>query len=138
MAAALVQANGAKKKLDLIVVHPSDMAVIVNDNSTKIQYMRTGDAKEGKFQMGAETLGLFTSFGLVPIKQSIFAVPKFANLISSETWYLNSSGKPGVLDGDGLEALRVGTDDAYETRLGAQNIVQGCSAPGYNGICRFA
>ena len=131
---SLFQAAGAKKKLDLIVLHPQEMRKVVNDASTKI-VMNQDAQKEAK--IGASKFSLLTDWGAVPIAQSIFQVPGYASCISSSTWFLGTSGKIGVQEVDGIMALRVSTDDAYEARLAAVNIALGCNAPGWNGIIKF-
>ncbi len=133
---SLFQSAGARKKLRLIVLHPNEMKKLVNDTSNKVvvggQKISPDDTK-----VGLSNFSLLTDFGPVPIEQSIFAVPGFGFCISPETWHLGSSGKPGVQEVDGIMALRVSTDDAYEMRLAAVNIALGCSAPGWNGIIKF-
>lgn len=133
---SLFQAAGARKKLDLIVLHPNEMKRLVNDTSTKVV---VGGAKidPSSAKVGLSGFSLLTDFGPVPIEQSIFQVPGYASCISTSTWHLMTSGKPGVQEVDGIMALRVSTDDAYEARLAAVNIALGCSAPGWNGIVKF-
>lgn len=133
-AASLFQAAGARKNIDLIVLHPNEMKKLVNDASTKIVVNKEA---QGKAAIGMSNFSLLTDFGPIPIYQSIFQVPGYGMIASSKTWYLGTSGKIGVQEVDGIMALRVSTDDAYEARLAAVNIALGCSAPGWNGIVKF-
>jgi len=135
-ACSLVQSAGAAKKLDLVVLHPQEMKKLVNDTSTKV-VVGSADVKLDKAKIGLSNFSLMTDWGAVPLAQSIFQVPGFASLISTSTWHLITSGKPGVQEVDGIMALRVSTDDAYEARLAAVNIALGCSAPGWNCIVKF-
>lgn len=133
---SLFQSAGARKKLDLIVLHPNEMKKLVNDTANKVVIGAKGIDPD-KAKVGLSDFSLLTDFGPVRIEQSIFQVPGFASCISTSTWHLMTSGKPGVQEVDGIMALRVGTDDAYEARLAAVNIALGCSAPGWNGIVKF-
>ena len=135
-AAQLVQSNGAKKKLKLIVVHPTDAAILINENSSKIFFPRAS-MKDGEFTLGASDMLLQTFYGPVPIKQSVFCPVHYACLISPESWVLGTSGKPGLMDFDGLTARTVYNADELESRLAAYNIFLACRAPGWNGLCRL-
>ncbi len=133
---SLIQSAGARKNIDLIVLHPNEMKKLVNDTSNKV-VVGGNKIDPDKAKIGLSNFSLLTDFGPVPIEQSIFQVPGFASVISTKTWHLGSSGKPGVQEVDGIMALRVSTADEYEMRLAAVNIALGCSAPGWNGIIKF-
>lgn len=137
-ACSLLQAAGARDKFDTIILHPQEMKKLVNDTSSKVV---VGNAAGGiapdKAKIGLSNFNLLTDFGPVKIEQSIFAVPGIGFLASSSTWHMLTSGKPGVQEVDGIMALRVSTDDAYEARLAAVNIAVGCNAPGWNMAVRF-
>lgn len=137
-ACSLLQAAGARDKFDTIILHPQEMKKLVNDTSSKVVIGNaSGGIAPDKARIGLSNFSLLTDFGPVKIEQSIFAVPGIGFLASSSTWHMLSSGKPGVQEVDGIMALRVSTDDAYEARLAAVNIAIGCNAPGWNMSVRF-
>lgn len=59
-------------------------------------------------------------------------------MLQMDTWKLCSLGAaPKLLKSDGMEFLRVSTDDAVEVRVGAY-MQMGCHAPGWNGVGKLA
>jgi hypothetical protein len=135
--ASQIQANGARKAnkslLDLVVVNPKEYRKITNAHSSKLMVLPSDGQQDAK--IGASKFGLITDYGVIPIKQSIFAVAGHAYFISTSTWTLYTAGPIGLIDdGDGLTATRGATADEWEVRLGAIDMQLGCNAPGWNGI----
>jgi hypothetical protein len=59
-------------------------------------------------------------------------------MLQMDTWSLNSLGMaPKLLKSDGMDFLRVSTDDAVEVRVGAY-LQMGCVAPGWNGVGKLS
>lgn len=59
-------------------------------------------------------------------------------MLQMDTWKLMSLGMaPKLLKSDGMDFLRVSTDDAVEVRVGAY-LQMGCHAPGWNGVGKLA
>ena len=55
-----------------------------------------------------------------------------------ENWELASLGMaPKLLKTDGMEFLRVSTEDSVEVRCGAY-LQMGCEAPGWSGVGKLA
>ena len=59
-------------------------------------------------------------------------------MLQMDTWQLASLGMaPKLLKSDGMDFLRVSTDDAVEVRVGAY-LQMGCVAPGWNGVGKLS
>jgi hypothetical protein len=106
------------------------MQNLVLSQGSKLQVLQ--DPGQSKARFGAKSWGLFTDWGVIPVKQSVYIPAQYAFLISSKTWKLMSAGKFGILDDDGNAYLRDASTDSYTVRMGAIDVQLVCTAPGWN------
>lgn len=125
---------GAEDELDLVVMHPTDYRKIAASGSSKLVQL---PATQDKAKISVSGLGLQTDYGVIPIKQSRYAVPGLGELWATKTWELVSTGKPDFKAPDGLTVRWNGSTDSFISWIGYYNVQMVTKAPGWNGLVRF-
>jgi hypothetical protein len=124
-AAVVAAKEGAK--VDHCMISYTKFADLVNSLGQKVNYvdLKTGD-------IGFQALRLYTPSGDVKVVPDRNCPSNRAFLIQLDTWMLGSIGPAvGILNYEGLEALRQASGDGIEVRVGFYGNVM-CRAPGWN------
>jgi len=130
-AAALVAREGGSP--DICLMNFASYAALEKSLGSKVQYV---DIKHEDADIAFSGIRIHAPYGVISVLPDRSCVQQTAYLLQLDTWKLRSLGKmPHILTYgmEGLEALRVGTADAVEIRIGYYgNLV--CSAPGWNAV----
>lgn len=127
-AVSAVMANGSPDP-DAIIINPVKFRALVNSLSSKI--MRPTDSQD-EASIGFGGIRLLTDIGAIKVYSDINCPEPNAFVLQMDTLELISAGPAiGVLEQDGIEALRVYNADSYEYRMGGY-MQLACHAPGWN------
>ena len=112
-------------------------AALEKELGSKVQYVQV---QHDNADIAFKGLTVNAPYGPITMLPDRNCTPRRIYLLSLDSWKLRSLGKaPHILTygQEGLEALRVGTADSLEVRLGFYgNLV--CSAPGWNAVISTA
>lgn len=112
---SLVNFQGKEPKLRL-VGNPRDFRQVKKTLYGKVMFSQGGGSPTIGFD-GAKWTG---SGGDIPVLLSPFCPKQNVFLKKMDTYFMASAGPcPMPLEGDGLDMIRLATDDAYESRIGA-------------------
>lgn len=125
---------GAEDEVDLICVNQVDYRKLSASGSSKLVQL---PAVQDKVKISISGLGLQTDFGVIPIKQTRYAVPGLGEIWSTKTWEIVSTGKPDFKAPDGLTVRWNGSTDSFISWIGYYNVQTVSRAPGWNGLVRF-
>lgn len=129
-AEAFARVQGAK--LDIIALHPTQMANIKNTLGDKIRYV---DRKSADARFSFKVVEMDTQYGTVSLVPDPSCPATTAYGLQLDTWKLVSRGEcPGPLDHLGAspgQFFTLTTSDGIEGRYGYYANLA-CSAPGYN------
>lgn len=125
---------GAEDEVDLICVNQTDYRKLAASGSSKLVQL---PASQDKVKVSVSGLGLQTDFGVIPIKQTRYAVPGLGEIWSTSTWEIVSTGKPDFKAPDGLTVRWNGSTDSFISWIGYYNVQTVTGAPGWNGLVRF-
>lgn len=116
---------------DMAFVNFSSYANLEKSLGSKVQYV---DVKHDEADIAFAGIRIHAPYGPITVIPDRSCPSQTAYLLQMDTWKLRSLGRaPHVLTYgmEGLEALRVGSADALEIRLGFYaNLI--CNAPGFN------
>jgi hypothetical protein len=128
--ATAVNLNGGEP--DMCFINFSSYAALLKSLGSKVQYVQV---EHDNADISFKAIHLQTPYGAIPVIPDRSVPAKTVYLLQMDVWKLRSLGKaPHILTygPEGLEALRISTDDGLEIRLALYgNII--CSAPGWNG-----
>lgn len=130
--ALLVREGGSP---DYCFMDTQNFANLEKALGSKVQFINVKD-EEGI--VGFDGISIHGQKGKIKVIPDQNAFSDRFYLMQMDTWKLYSLGMaPKLLKSDGMEFLRVSTDDAVEVRTGyyAQ---QGCVAPGWNAVGKLA
>lgn len=129
--AALVAREGGQP--DMAIMGFASYAALEKSLGAKVQYV---DVKHDEADIAFAGIRIHAAYGPITVMADRSCPAATCYLLQLDTWKLRSLGKaPHVLTYgmEGLEALRVGTADALEIRIGYYaNLV--CKAPGWNCV----
>lgn len=95
-------------------------------------------AKDAEGIVGFEGIKIHGNKGPITVLADQNALASYVHMLQMDTWMLASLGMaPKLLKSDGMDFLRVSTDDAVEVRVGAY-MQMGCVAPGWNGVGKLS
>lgn len=128
-ASTLVAREGGQP--DMCFMNFSSYAALEKSLGAKVQYV---DVKHEEADIAFAGIRIHAPYGPITVIPDRNCPSLTAYLLQMDVWKLRSLGKaPHILTYgmEGLEALRVGTSDALEIRIGYYaNLI--CSAPGWN------
>jgi hypothetical protein len=128
-AASLVAREGGSP--DMCFMNFASYAALEKSLGSKVQYV---DVKHEEAEIAFAGLRVNAPYGVITVIPDRNCPPQRCFLLQMDVWKLRSLGRaPHILTYgmEGLEALRVGTADAMEIRIGYYaNLI--CSAPGWN------
>lgn len=128
-AEAYARVQGAK--LDMFVMHPTQLALVKNILADKIRFV---DQKSASGRTSFRMVEIDTDNGTCKLMADPFCPSTIAYGVQLDTWKLVSRGEcPGPLNhlGDSGSFFTMTSEDSIEGRLGYYANVA-CSAPGYN------
>ena len=130
-ASSLVAREGGMP--DMCFMNFASYAALEKSVGSKVQYV---EARHEEADIAFAGIKVHSPYGPITIIPDRSCPAKTAYLLQMDTWKLRSLGKaPHILTYgmEGLEALRVGTADAMEIRIGYYaNLI--CNAPGFNCV----
>ncbi len=130
-AAALVAREGGQP--DMCFMPFASWAALEKSLGAKVQYV---DVKHDEADIAFAGIRIHAPYGPITVIPDRNCPSATAYLLQMDTWKFRSLGKaPHILTYgmEGLEALRVGTADALEIRIGYYgNLI--CNAPGWNCV----
>lgn len=133
--ATLVAREGGQP--DMCFMNFASYAALENALGAKVQYI---DVKHEEADVAFAGIRIHAPYGPITVIPDRSCTSQTAYLLSLENWKLRSLNRcPHVLTYgvEGLEALRVGTADALEIRIGYYaNLI--CNAPGWNAIIQLS
>lgn len=134
-AAALVAREGGQP--DMCFMSFASYSALEKSLGSKVAYV---DVKHDEADIAFSGIRIHAPYGQITVVPDRNCPSQTAYLLQMDVWKLRSLGKaPHVLSYgmEGLEALRVGSADALEIRLGFYgNLV--CSAPGWNSVIQLS
>jgi Family of unknown function (DUF5309) len=134
-AAALVAREGGQP--DMCFMPFASWAALEKSLGSKVQYV---DVKHDEADIAFAGIRIHAPYGPITVIPDRNCPAQIAYLLQMDTWKFRSLGKaPHILTYgmEGLEALRVGTADALEIRIGYYgNLV--CNAPGWNCVVQLS
>lgn len=130
-AAALVAREGGQP--DMAFMSFASWASLEKSLGSKVQYV---DVKHDEADIAFAGIRIHAPYGPITVIPDRNCPAQTAYLLQMDTWKFRSLGKaPHILTYgmEGLEALRVGSADALEIRIGYYgNLI--CNAPGFNCV----
>jgi hypothetical protein len=129
--AALVAREGGQP--DMAIMGFASYAALEKSLGAKVQYV---DVKHDEADIAFAGIRIHAAYGPITVMADRSCTAATCYLLQLDTWKLRSLGKaPHVLTYgmEGLEALRVGTADALEIRIGYYANLT-CRAPGWNCV----
>ena len=129
--AALVAREGGQP--DMAIMGFASYAALEKSLGAKVQYV---DVKHDEADIAFAGIRIHAAYGPITVMADRSCPSATCYLLQLDTWKLRSLGKaPHVLTYgmEGLEALRVGTADALEIRIGMYGNLT-CKAPGWNCV----
>ena len=130
---ALALANREGAAPDLIIMDFQSYATLINELGAKVQYVQL---EHDEVEIAFEAIHFHSAYGKIPVISDRSCPAQTAYCLTTDTWKLRTLGKaPHILTYgmEGLEALRVSTQDCLEIRVAYYgNVI--CSAPGYNMV----
>jgi hypothetical protein len=129
--AALVAREGGQP--DMAIMGFASYAALEKSLGAKVQYV---DVKHDEADIAFAGIRIHAAYGPITVMADRSCPSATCYLLQLDTWKLRSLGKaPHVLTYgmEGLEALRVGTADALEIRIGYYANLT-CKAPGWNCV----
>lgn len=133
--ASLVAREGGQP--DMCFMNFASYAALEKSLGSKVQYV---DVKHEEADIAFAGIRIHAPYGPITIVPDRNCPAQTAYLLQLDTWKFRSLGKaPHVLTYglEGLEGIRVGTEDALEIRIGYYgNLI--CNAPGWNCVVQLS
>lgn len=122
---------------DMIFVNFASFAALEKSLGSKVMY---AEVRHEEADIGFKAIQVHMPYGTASILPDRSCPAKIAYGLSMESWKLRSLGRvPHILTYgmEGLEALRQGSADALEVRIGSYSNLT-CNAPCHNFVCKLS